>query len=56
VRMKIDLVCPSRPRIVRNFVFENDVDTIVHVSANDQRKLLPEFAVAGLSVIGSVME
>ena len=38
--MKIDLVRPSRPRIVRYFVLENDVDTIVHVSANDQRKLL----------------
>ena len=38
--MKVDLVRPPGPRIVRNFIFEDDVHTIVDVTANDQRYLL----------------
>ncbi len=40
VRMEVDLVRPSRPRIVRDFVLEDHVDAIMHVAANHQGNLL----------------
>ena len=40
MRVKVDLVRPTGPRIVWNFIFEDDVHAIIDVTANDQRHLL----------------